>query len=263
MTAMASGRNDRAEAAAAWIRDAHRARRPFENLPDPLAPAGIDEAYDIQEAFHRLLAPELGPVAGAKIATTTKVMQALMGIDHPCGGAIFSSCVYRSPADIDASAYVNLRAECEIAVRLGRDLDGASLSADEARRAVDAIAPAFELIEDRHAVYRETRATSLIADNAWNGGVVLGPWRPFATTDDIETAEGILSFDGVEQGRGKPDDPFGALAWCANLAARRKRPLKRGMLVITGSLIPTFTPPRGAECVFAIPGWGETKLTLR
>ncbi len=38
--------------------------------------------------------------------------------------------------------------------------------------AVSEIAPAFEIIEDRRAVYRETRATSLIADNAWSGGVV-------------------------------------------------------------------------------------------
>lgn len=257
---MAAGPDGGAEAAAAFIRDAHRARRPFENLPAPFAPASIDEAYDIQEALHRLLAPELGPIAGVKIATTTKVMQALMGIDHPCGGAIFSSRVYQAPADIAASSYVNLRAECEIAVRLGRDLDGANLSVDDARAAVDAIAPAFELIEDRNAVYRETKATSLIADNAWNGGVVLGEWRPFTTTDGIESAEGILSFYGVEQARGRPDDPFGALAWLASLAASRKRPLKAGMLVITGSLIPTFTPPPGAQVSFTLSGWGETRL---
>ena len=33
---------------------------------------------------------------------------------------------------------------------------------------------AYELIDDRKAVYRECRALSLIADNAWNAGVVLG-----------------------------------------------------------------------------------------
>lgn len=250
------------EAAADWIWRAHQARQAFDNLPADLAPSTIDGAYDIQEAFHRRLAPSLGAIAGLKIATTTKVMQALMGIDHPCGGAIFSSRVYQSPATIDASAYVNLRAECEIAVRIGRDLPDAEISTDEARAFVDAIAPTFELIEDRNAVYRETKAASLIADNAWNGGVVTGPWRAFGIADQIESLEGVLTISGVEQGRGKPDDPFGALAWCANLAARRKRPLKRGMLVITGSLIPTFTPPAGADVVFTLPGWGETKLTV-
>lgn len=260
---MPANAESRTEAAADWLWRAHQERRNFDNLPAELTPSTVDGAYDVQEAFHRRLTPIFGPIAGLKIATTTKVMQALMGIDHPCGGAIFSARSYQSPASVDAAAYVNLRAECEIAVRIGRDMPDAEISVDEARAFVDAIAPTFELIEDRNAVYRETKAVALIADNAWNGGVVTGPWRAFKATDAIENAEGVLTIDGVEQGRGKPDDSFGALAWCANLAARRKRPLKRGMLVITGSLIPTFTPPRGAECVFAIPGWGETKLTLR
>ncbi|MET0606352.1 MAG: hydratase, partial [Beijerinckiaceae bacterium] len=96
----------KADDAAAYLWRAHRERRAFENLPDPLAPATIDEAYDAQEAFHRLAIPALGRIAGVKIATTTKVMQALMGIDHPCGGAIFASRVFPSPAELDLSAYV-------------------------------------------------------------------------------------------------------------------------------------------------------------
>ncbi|MBN9061721.1 MAG: hypothetical protein BGP06_20780 [Rhizobiales bacterium 65-9] len=253
----------RAEAAALFIRDAHRARRRFENLPDALAPADIDGAYDIQEALHRLLIPELGPIAGVKIATTTKVMQALMGIGHPCGGAIFASRIHQSPAEIDLAPFVNLRGECEIAVRLGRDLAGSEVTAAAARAAVEAAAPAFELIEDRGADYRNTRAASLIADNAWNAGIVVGEWRPLSDSDEIENAEGALSYDGAEQGRGRPDDPFGALAWLAGLSASRGRPLKAGMIVITGSLIPTFTPPKGAEVLFALNGWGETRMRLR
>ena len=34
--------------------------------------------------------------------------------------------------------------------------------------------PAYELIEDRNAVYRETDARSMIVDNCWNGGIVVG-----------------------------------------------------------------------------------------
>jgi 2-keto-4-pentenoate hydratase len=55
----------------------------------------------------------LGPVAGRKIATT-KVMQQLMGIDHPCGGLIFASRIHR-PATIRKADYVNVRIECELA----------------------------------------------------------------------------------------------------------------------------------------------------
>ena len=77
------------------------------------------------------------------------------------------------------------------------------------------VAPAFEIIEDRRAVYRETRAATLIADNAWNGGVVVGAWPPFDPARGLGDVEGALTINGVEQGRGRPDDPFGALAWLA------------------------------------------------
>ena len=66
--------------------DARRARAAFSNIPEALKPASIAEAYRAQEVYYRLAEPVYGPVAGVKVATTTRVMQQLMGIDHPCGG---------------------------------------------------------------------------------------------------------------------------------------------------------------------------------
>ena len=88
------------KAAASFIADAHRQRAVFQNLPPQIAPATVDEAYAAQEALRELWTPLYGELAGLKIATTTKVMQALMGIDHPCGGTIFASRVHGSPARI-------------------------------------------------------------------------------------------------------------------------------------------------------------------
>ena len=76
--------------AAQFLWNAQQARENYRNLPDEIAPRDTQEAYAAQTAFHALAAPSRGVVAGMKIATTTKVMQALMGIDHPCGGAIFA-----------------------------------------------------------------------------------------------------------------------------------------------------------------------------
>jgi len=90
----------RAESMARYMWEARGKRQRYENLPDALAPASIDEAYAAQEALCALWKPRLGAIAGRKIAITTKVMQELMGIDHPCGGLIFASRVHRSPARI-------------------------------------------------------------------------------------------------------------------------------------------------------------------
>ena len=88
------------DAMARHMWDARHARQNYSNIPDALNPGSIAEAYQAQEAYYRLAEPVYGPVAGVKVATTTKVMQELMGITHPCGGAIFARTIHSSPARI-------------------------------------------------------------------------------------------------------------------------------------------------------------------
>src|SRR5580658_3897824 len=115
-------KSDRVDAMARWMWDARSQRLPYRNLPADLQPASIAEAYAAQEVYYRLAEPVYGPVAGAKIGTTTKVMQQLMGINHACGGAIFARTIHASPAKIAAADFVNLRIESEIALKLDADL---------------------------------------------------------------------------------------------------------------------------------------------
>ena len=93
----------RLDAMAQHMWDARRARTKYVNLPDALKPASIAEAYRAQDVYYRLAEPVYGPVGGVKVATTTKVMQELMGITHPCGGAIFANTIHASPARIKKS----------------------------------------------------------------------------------------------------------------------------------------------------------------
>lgn len=250
-------------AAARFIDTAHATRADYRNLPAEIAPKVIGDAYAAQEALAGLWVPKLGPVAGLKIATTTKVMQALMGIDHPCGGMIYASRIHTGPAVIRKADYVNVRIECELAVRLGADLPGtgAAYTRDSVRPAVAELMPAFELIEDRHAVYKETSALSLIADNAWNGGIVLGPPRPFAPGMEPNGLAGSMKRNGKVELVGVTDDPFGALAWLANLAVDRGRPIRAGMVVITGSVVTTVDIAPGEQLDFKIDGVGEVSMS--
>lgn len=245
--------------AARFVADAHRNRAPYENLPAAISPRTIDEAYAAQDALVEMWQATEGPVAGLKIATTTKVMQTLMGIDHPCGGLIYARRIHASPAAIDRSRFLHLVIECELAVRIGRDLPLRDKPYDraEVRAAIGTVMPAYELIEDRNAIYKETKATSLIADNAWNGGVVLGPETTVPDDLDLNGIAGRLLANGVEKGAGRTDDPMGALAWIANLGAKRGWPLKAGMVVITGSLIPTLPIAPDERFSFSIDGLGD------
>ena len=253
----------KASEAARFIDDAHKTRARYQNLPDALAPANVAEAYAGQAALVELWMPRLGPVAGLKIATTTKVMQALMGIDHPCMGTIFKSRIWNSPAEIRKADFINVRIECELAVRLGRDLPntGAPYTRESVRGAVKEVMAAFELIEDRFADYKATKALTLIVDNAWNGGIVIGPPKAVPADFELNGIQGTLKSNGKLVGEGKTDDPMGALAWLANQAVATNRPMTAGMVVITGSCIATLDIAPGERLDFALAGVGEVSGT--
>ncbi len=251
--------------AAQYVAAQHAARNTYQNLPGELAPKSVADAYAVQEALVSLWKPTFGAIAGLKIATTTRVMQALMGIDHPCGGIIYEQRVHASPASITKSSFMNLVIECELAIRLKADLpqQAQPYTRDTVRPAIGEVMPAFELIEDRNAIYKETQALSLIADNAWNGGIVLGSSRPLPSDLDVDGLHGQLTIDDGTTHAGRTDDPLGALAWVANLAIERGRPMTRGMVVITGSVIPTLPIAVGQTFKFEIAGLGTVQMTAR
>ena len=255
------GNSDRLNAMARWMWNARQQREPFRNLPDDLRPGTMAEAYKAQEAYSRLAEPLYGMVGGAKIATTTRVMQRLMGIAHPCSGVIFARTIHSSGARLQTTDFVNLRIECEIALKLGADLpaSGAPWTSEAAALAVAGAMPAFELIEDRHANYAHTDVFSMIVENCWNGGVVVAAPKPIPVTA-LAGVSCHLTVDGKIAGEGAAEDPGATLAWLANHLAQRGRDLKAGMVVITGSLIPTVSIAGGQRAVFAVNGLGETVI---
>lgn len=258
----------RIERAAQYFYDLHTQKRRLPPLPPELRAGDLDEAYAMQEAFIARFVPERGPVAGHKIAVITPVMQELMGIDRPCAGAIFEKTIHRSPAVLRHADYGRPAVECEIAIRLGADLPARDRPYDRASvaDAVEALHPAIEIIEDHHADYKAAEALGLIANNAWNLGCVLGPpctgWRDL----DIPAIEGAMLINGREIGRGQGRDvmghPFEGLAWLANTLAWRGRPLRRGMVLMTGSVVATQWPRPGDTVTVRFSQLGEASATF-
>ncbi len=256
------------QTAAKWLYDAHRDGKPFEALPDHISPASIDESYDIQEEFHRLVAPERGAVAGYKIALTTPVMQRMVGFDAPCFGVVYQNVVHHSPLTVAGSNYGRLGTECEVAVRLAADLpsSGAPYDRYSAGAAVGSLMAAFELVDDRSADYSNIHFFSLVADNAWNAGVVLGPEVTDWQTLDLGESSGAIAINGEEAGRGYGRDvlghPLDALAWLANELAGRGKNLTSGMIVMTGSIVTTKFLNPGDTALYSFEGLGGISLKI-
>ena len=253
----------RAQRIADYLDTLVRTRANLPPLQPEVEPLDLEEAYATQEILQQHWERTRGAVVGYKIAITTPVMQKLMGIDHPCAGAIFNRYLYESPVTIRRSDYVNVAVECEIAMRLGADLPdrGRPHDRESVAAAVESCHAGIEIIEDQNAEYKKVTARGLIANNAWNGGAVIGPavrdWRKL----DLEALGGIMTIEGVEQGRGRGADvlghPLNALAWLANNRLERDRPLRRGMVVLTGSIVSTKWPKSGETVRASIDALGE------
>lgn len=82
------------------------------------------------------------------------------------------------------------------------------------------------------------------------------------TVDDLVGIAGRLRLGGKLIGEGAAEDPAATLAWLANHVAERGRDLKAGMVVITGSLIPTVSIAPGQYAEFAVEGLGDVVMDV-
>src|SRR3989442_11250758 len=200
------------DAAARASFEMHRMRVRYGPLDATLRAAPLDDAYRIQDALHRIMAKAgRGEIAGSKIALTPRAVQQMTGVDPPAAGAIFSKVVHSAPARVDLAAYHHLGVEFEVAVRLGDDLpagDGPWTRTSVAGR-VAACLPAFELVEDGDADYKTLDAFTLVAQNTWNGGVVLG--APITEWRGGDLGSAVTRCWGNDQpgGQGKTGDGMG------------------------------------------------------
>ncbi len=245
----------------------HRTGTRFQPFATAFGIVDVEDAYAVQREYVRLEMQARGVgIAGHKIGLTTKRMQEMCGIDSPIAGVVLKDRVHQSGASVSASAYGRAGLEFEIAVRLARDLvpAGRVLGPAEVAEAVDAVCPAFEIIDDRHADYGNLEILSLIADNAWNAGIVLGDFvRPWP---DLAAIEGIVSADGkvVDRGFGRDvlGHPFHSVAWLAAHLARRGTKLRAGDIVMTGSLALTKFPDRTCTYRFDLSGLGAVEVSV-
>ena len=253
------------EAAAAFLAEVRLAHTRMSGLPPELRPADVATAYRVQEALHTALTGAgLGALAGYKIGCTTSVMQRYLKIDHPCAGGVFAARVYRDAARLRHGAFVRVGVECEIAVLLGRDLpprDRPYAPADVAP-AVEAYAPAIEIVDDRWVDYGAVDTPTLIADDFFNSGCVLGAPRRFDAALDLAAVRGAMSVNGRQIGRGSGADalgsPLNALAWLASTRAG----LRAGGLVLTGSMVQTCWAARGDACAVELEGLGGARVSF-
>jgi len=233
-------------------------------LPGNLRPRDEVEAYLVQDALHEhYLATGFGTVTGHKIGCTTLVMQRFLAIDNPCAGGVLEGTTHMVEGTFVHGDLLHPGVECEIAVRLGADLapDGAPYSRASVELAVGAVMSAIEVVDDRWNDYRSMDTPTLIADDFFGAGCVLGPevkeWRSL----DVGAIGGEMDINGEVVGTGVGSDimghPLEALAWLANLMASRDASLRAGQFVLLGSVVETHWVEQSDIVTIEVEGLGK------
>ncbi len=242
MTTPASA-SDAVRDAAAWIARHRLERRPLPALPDPLRPRDEAAAYAVQHALHRnLAAAGRGQRTGWKIGCTNPRMQRYLGIGHPAGGGVLSDAVRFGAGRFRHDDLVRPGVEIEIAVRLGATLRAADgpYRGTEMAKAVEAVLPAMEIVDDRYADRTRLDTPTLIADDFFGAGAVLGTAVPLASDLDLAGLQGEVRINGTLRSTGRGSDilghPLEALAWLASHPSACGGVLRAGDFVLLGSV---------------------------
>lgn len=263
-------RRDRLKSAAAQLVASRFARTPLRGLDEACRPSDEAEAYEVQRHAHDLMTGQgRGRRIGRKVGCTTPVMQAYLGIPNPCAGGIFESAVMRRSGTWTSGDHQRLGVECEIAVELGADLpaDAAGQVAfATAAKAVRNCMAAIEIVEDRYVDYARIDTATLIADDFFQAGCVLGPDHPECPPDTLDRLAGRMIVNRVDVGGGHGRDvlghPLNSLCWLASSASRHGSPLQAGEIVLLGSLVQTVWLSRGDHARIAIDELGEAEFRI-
>ena len=255
-------------AAADLIASARRSRAPLKPLAAGMAPNSESEGYLVQDALHGCLMPDCGVRVGYKIGCTSPVMQQYLAIPHPCYGGVFAKGVHDTGVSLASGDFVRVGVECEIAVRLGRDLSPSQspFTADTVGHAVEAYLPAIEIVDDRYQEWQSLGLPTLVADDFFAAGCVLGKPVARSAAPDLLAVVGRAVISGVEAGRGTGADvlghPHNALAWLANRLAGSGKHLGAGEIVLTGSLVKTVWLKPGDSVRMELQGLGSVGATF-
>lgn len=252
---------------AAAVLSARRRGPPYGPLPAEVAPRTLAEGLAAQLALARML--DADPPAGFKIGATAAGMRAYLGLEHPLAGFMPREGLVASGATLPWTG-APLGVECEIGIRLARDLPAGPCDAAQAAAAVGDVFAAIEIVENRYGPppagdLKTVGPGGLLADQVFHHGGVLGApavdWRAL----DLAAVPGRMRIDGAEVGHGLGADllghPMAALAWLAGSAeAASFGGLRAGQVVLLGSVTAPIWLQGPCRVDVAFTGLGEASV---
>ncbi len=221
------------------------------------AGAGPRDAYAVQAALidRRLARGER--LTGLKLGLTSQAKMAQMGVEEVIWGRLTDATRIHDGGSVDLRGLIHPRVEPEVAFLMARDVT----PGDDFASAVEAVAPAIELIDSRYADFRFS-LSDVIADNTSACGFVVGPWQPVpAGIDDLEV---LLEIDGQVVQTGSTaailGDPRRAFHEAVRLAGRHGVRLREGWVLLAGAATAAVPLRPGAQVRAVVEDLGAASM---
>lgn len=242
------------------IDEAARTATAIPQLSHSYAPISVEAAYAVQalSVARRLARGER--MVGLKMGFTSRAKMLQMGLSDMIWGRLTSHMQLADGGTLDLRRFVHPRFEPEIAFVMGRRLAG-PVSPVQALAAVDAVAPALEIIDSRYEHFKFSLA-DVVADNCSSSAFVLGPWGSPDT--DLSNLGMVCEVDGrvVQTGSSAAilGHPLRSLAAASRIAAEHGLALEPGWIVLAGgATAATYLHP-GEHVRLVVEGLGQVGL---
>lgn len=232
-----------------------------EELPVDERPSTLEEGWAIQ----RLLGDVAGPGIGWKIASTTAGSQALLGIDHPLMGTMYTDQLVASGSTVVCTRMPFI--EAEVAVRIVGDMDRrrAPFGRADVLRHIGSLHAGLEMPDLRVGSITTTTAAMVTADFIAAGHYVVGPALDI-NPEDLARVQAEVWRNGVIEavgcGADVMGDPINALLWLADALALRGHNLADGDLVTTGACAAIGDVRPGDRCLVSVAGCDMVELWM-
>jgi 2-oxo-3-hexenedioate decarboxylase len=226
------------------------AARYAKEIPQLAERITLEDAYAVQKASMALRYARGERQVGIKMGFTSRAKMVQMGVHDMIWGRLTDGMIVEDGGPTSFRRYVHPRIEPEVAFLLKGRLAG-TLTPMQALSAVEAIAPAMEIIDSRYQAFKFS-LTDVVADNSSSSGFVVGSWhRPeldFSNLGLVVTINGnpvLVGSTAAILGH-----PLRSLVAAARFAAEADEPLQPGWIVMAGGAThaETLAPGMWVEC---------------
>ncbi len=194
----------------------------------------LEEAYRVQELSVQRRQERGEQLAGIKMGFTSRAKMQQMGLSQMIWGCLTDAMRVEDGGEISFAKYVHPRIEPEVAFLMKSQLFG-PVSGMEALSAVEAVAPAVEIIDSRYENFK-FNLSDVVADNSSSSGFVVGQWHSPDTA--IDNLGMLLEINGrpIQIGSSAAilGHPVRALVAASRLVEKANLALEPGWIIMAG-----------------------------